>query len=69
MEELLALPPVTDLATAGRAWGIGATKSAELYRKGEFPCTVLKLGRSYKVRKVDLLKSLGLNLDGTPADP
>lgn len=68
-EEVMALPPVIDLKTAGLAWGFGATKTAELYRKGEFRCTVLKLGRSYKVRKVDLLRSLGYNPDGTAAPP
>jgi hypothetical protein len=67
IEELVALPPVTDLTTAGRAWGMGASKAAELARAGEFPCPVHTLGRSKKVRKVDLLASLGLNLDGTPA--
>ena len=26
-DELLALPAVTDLVTAGRAWGLGRTKA------------------------------------------
>lgn len=69
VEDVLALPPVTDLTTAGRAWGIGATKSAELAKADEFPCPVLRLGRKYKVRKVDLLRSLGMDLDGAPLPP
>jgi hypothetical protein len=67
IEELLALPAVVDLTTAGRAWGVGETKAAELARAGEFPCAVRPLGRKRQVRKVDLFRSLGLNLDGTPA--
>lgn len=65
-EEVMALPPVTDLKMAGLAWGIGVTKAAELVRIGEFPCPVLRLGRYYRVRKADLLESLHLNDDGTP---
>jgi hypothetical protein len=66
IDELLALPPVTDLVTAGRAWGIGVTKSGDLAREDDFPCKVRRVGRAWKVRKVDLFRSLGLNLDGTP---
>lgn len=66
IEELLQLPAVVDLTTAGRAWGMGHSKAAELARNKEFPCPVLRLGRYWKVRKVELLASLGLNLDGTP---
>jgi hypothetical protein len=35
--ELLALPPAVDLPTAGRAWGLGRTKSHELARAGDSP--------------------------------
>lgn len=66
IEELLALPAVMDLATAGRAWRMGPSKAAELARAEEFPCQVLRVGRYWKVRKVDLFRSLRLNLDGTP---
>jgi hypothetical protein len=66
MEELLALPVVVDLDTAGRAWGLGRTKSQELARAGEFPCTVFRLGRYYRVRKEELMRSLGFGMDGRP---
>lgn len=65
-QDLLALPAVTDIETAGRAWGFGRSKSRDLARTGDFPCPVLKVGHAYRVRKVELLRSLGLNLDGTP---
>lgn len=68
IEELVALPAVVDLTTAGRAWRMGHSKAAELARAGTFPCPVLRLGRYWKVRKVELLASLGLNLDGTPLE-
>ncbi len=66
MEELLALPPIVDLVTAGRAWGLGRTISYELMRRGDFPCPVQHLGRYYRVRKAELMTSLGLGMDGKP---
>jgi len=67
--ELLALPPAVDLPTAGRAWGLGRTKSHELARAGEFPCPVLRLGHTYRVTRADLLHSLGIEPDVTAAGP
>jgi hypothetical protein len=64
--ELHELPVAFDLETAGRAFGLGRTKSHELARAGDFPCPVRRLGRRYRVTKADLFRELGLNLDGTP---
>lgn len=66
IEELLALPASVPMVTAGRAWGFGRRKAGELYRAGKFPVEVLPFGQSLRCRKVDLLASLGLALDGTP---
>ena len=66
-DELLALPAVVDLETAGRAWKMGPSKARELARDENFPCRVLRVGQQWRVRKADLLPSLGYNLDGTPA--
>lgn len=60
-EELDGLPVAVDLDTAGRAFGLGRTKSHELARAGEFPCKVLRLGHRYRVLKVDLFRALGLD--------
>jgi hypothetical protein len=60
VEELLALPVSFDLITAGRAFRIGRTKSHQLARDGEFPCPVLRVGRSYRVTRTDLLRALGI---------
>ena len=58
--ELLALPPAVDLATAGRAFGIGRTKAFELARAGEFPVKVLKVGQKYRVPRTALLLALDI---------
>lgn len=69
-DELDRLPPVIDLATAGRALGIGRTKAYELARTGEFPCRVLRFGNSYRVPTAFLHALLGLAADEeeTPED-
>ena len=66
-EEVRALPVVVDLVTAGRAHALGRTISYELMRRGEFPCPVHRRGRYYRVLKAELMASLGLGTDGTPA--
>lgn len=68
IEELVALPAVVGIEAAARAWGMGKSKASELARADQFPCKVLRFGAKYKVRKVDLMRSLGLNLDGTPLE-
>ncbi|MEU5943612.1 helix-turn-helix domain-containing protein [Micromonospora sp. NPDC047548] len=55
-DELLQLPAVVDLATAARALGVGRTKAYDLAKSGTFPCPVLRIGTSYRVRTADLLK-------------
>ena len=71
LEELLELPVMVDLETAGRAFGLGRTVSYELARSETFPCPVHRLGRYYRVRKAELMTSLGLGMDGSslPAEP
>ncbi len=61
MRDLLALPAVVDVVTAGRALGIGRTTAYELARRGEFPCRVLRVGASYRVPTAELLKVLGVD--------
>lgn len=59
-EELLALPVAVDLSTAARAYSIGRTAAYELAKKDEFPVRVLRVGNRYRVRRSDLLESLGV---------
>jgi len=60
LAELLALPVVVDVTTAARALGLGRSTGYELARCGEFPCRVLRVGRSYRVPTADLLRVLGI---------
>ncbi len=59
-DELLALPAVVDIVTAGRVLGLGRGKSYELARRGEFPVPVLRLGASLRVPTAPLLDLLGV---------
>jgi|HigsolmetaAR206D_1030411.scaffolds.fasta_scaffold05557_2 hypothetical protein len=69
VEEILALPAAVDLETAGRAFGLGRTKAGQLARKGEFPCQVLRLGRSYRVPRSAILQALGIPDQPRAAEP
>ncbi|MFG2001775.1 hypothetical protein ACGFNU_21750 [Spirillospora sp. NPDC048911] len=60
VEEVLELPVMVDIVTAGKCFGIGRTKAQELARNGEFPCDVLRLGVQYRVTRAALLQALGL---------
>jgi hypothetical protein len=57
--ELRDLPTAVDIVTAGRAFGIGRTKSHEPARAGQFPVPVLRLGNTYRVTRAALLQALG----------
>jgi hypothetical protein len=59
------LPAVTDLVTAGRALGLGRTRAYELARAGQFPCPVIRAGKSWLVPTAGLLTVLGLPVPGT----
>lgn len=61
-EEVLALPVSVDLATAGRAFGLGRTRAFELAKSGNFPCRVIFVGgRKYRVPKSAILDALGID--------
>jgi hypothetical protein len=59
--EIRSLPAVVDLVTAGRALGLGRTKTYQLARAGRFPCRILRVGKNYLVPTADLLALLGLD--------
>ena len=62
-DELLALDTVVDLATAGRAFGLGYTKARQLVATGKFPVAPLKLGNSYRFPTERILEVLGVQRD------
>lgn len=68
-DEVLALPVVVDVPTAGRAYGISERHAYELARRGEFPVPVRRLGRLSRVRRADLLEDLGIGPDSSEAEP
>jgi Tfp pilus assembly protein PilW len=68
-DELLALPVSVDLATAGRAFGLGRTRSYELARAGEFPCRVIPVGRKFRVPRSALLEALGIKDNTANPEP
>jgi hypothetical protein len=68
-EELLALPVSVDLTTAGRAFGLGRTRSYELARAGQFPCRVIPVGRKFRVPRSALLEALGIKDNAAGSGP
>jgi hypothetical protein len=65
LAEVMTLPAVTDLVNAGKALGMGRTRSYELARVGTFPCPVIRAGRTYQVPTAGLLTLLGIPLPRT----
>jgi hypothetical protein len=62
--ELLALPPVVNLATLGRVLGLSEPTIRERHRKGELGelgIRVLQLGAQYRVPTADVLNLLGIS--------
>lgn len=70
-DRLRSLPSVVNLMTAACALGIGRTKAYQLAQTGQFPCCVLRVGRSYHVPTTGLLELLGVThlTDQTPTTP
>lgn len=69
MAEIQRLPVVVDLVTAGRALGLGRTKSYVLAQVGDFSCRVIRVGKSYLVPTAERLSLLGLSAAGPPREP
>ena len=69
LAEVMALPAVTDLISAGKALGIGRTRSYELARSGDFPCQVVRVGKTYRVPTAGLLALLGMGVHQAGLQP
>jgi hypothetical protein len=61
VEEARSWPVTVDVATAGRAWGIGRDRAYALARQGRFPVPVLRLGRYLRVTRASVLEALGID--------
>jgi hypothetical protein len=71
-EELLALPPVTNLLTLAQTFGISEPTAREWRRRGEFEAmgiTILRLGVQYRVVTSSLLRVLDIDPSVTAAGP
>ena len=55
-DELLALPSVLDVPTAGRVLGIGRSLAYELVRAGAWPTTALRVGKLIRIPSALLLR-------------
>jgi excisionase family DNA binding protein len=62
-DEVRALGVTTDLSTAASVLGLGRTKAYELAARGDFPFTVWRVGRRYRVPTAPLLSMLELGRD------
>ena len=60
-QELLAAPVSVPLAVAARAWGLGRSKASELAQAGEFPCSVVRVGKRYRVNRAVLYAALNFD--------
>ena len=64
--ELDELPPVLDVPTAAKVLGIGRSLAYELVRRGEWPTTVLHVGKLIKIPTEPLVRLLGAAPDPGP---
>lgn len=70
--ELLALPPVVNLVTVGRALGVSEPVIRERARRGELEALgvrCLRLGAQWRVPTADILRLLGIDQDSHETDP
>ncbi|MEV0446153.1 integrase [Streptomyces spectabilis] len=62
--ELMDLPVSFPLDVANRALDLGRTTGFALAKQGTYPIRVLRLGRQYRCTRYDLLRYLGLEVEG-----
>ncbi|MFD6948948.1 MULTISPECIES: helix-turn-helix domain-containing protein [unclassified Nocardiopsis] len=56
----IELPDTLSFTAARIALGLGRNKAYEAARNGEFPCPVIRIGRSWRVPTAQLARTLGL---------
>jgi hypothetical protein len=59
-DEVRALPAMLDTRQAFAALNVGPTCGYGLIKAGEFPVELIPFGRTYRFRKADVLRFLGL---------
>jgi predicted DNA-binding transcriptional regulator AlpA len=58
-DELATLPALLDVPTAAKVLGIGRSLAYDLVRRGEWPTTVLHIGKLIKIPSAPLLALIG----------
>ena len=67
--ELDELPPVLDVPTAAKVLGIGRSLAYDLVRRGEWPTTVLRVGKLIKIPTQPLIRLVdGWTVEGSDPD-
>ncbi|MFJ4627216.1 hypothetical protein [Streptomyces sp. NPDC088847] len=66
--EVLALPPVVDLVTAGRAFGIGRSSAYLAARNETFPVPVMRINSSLRVVTAEIRRALQINAPEVEAE-
>lgn len=61
LPELLALPVAVDLNTANRALLLGRTKGFQLAKAGDYPVPLMRVGKTYRVSRAELLRALAID--------
>lgn len=61
LPELLALPVAVDLSTANRALLLGRTKGFQLAKTGDYPVPLIRVGKTYRVSRAELLRALAID--------
>jgi len=64
--DLTALPPLVDVPTAAAVLGIGRTLAYELVKTGQWPTTVVRIGKLIRIPSAALLR-LADGADGSGA--
>ena len=55
-DELATLPALLDVPTAAKVLGIGRSLAYDLVRRGEWPTTVLHIGKLIKIPREPLIR-------------
>lgn len=59
--ELFDLPVVMTLTMAANALGVCTATASRLIRSDAFPCTVLRVGRQYRIPTAEFLRAIGVH--------
>lgn len=61
--EVLALPAIVEFVDSARALNLQRTQAYALAQRSQYPVPLLRRGRSWVVRRRDLLRELGIEED------